>query len=163
VGTYFRRPAPLTLVGGGDINRCHARAEGNMMKSKRTSGKNYRITRNLQRKGEVKGKIYSMVENVYSVGKISSNTLLRIFSLTGAQMQNVTDFLFTRPRTEKFIPDLVESTSNLLVLWSRGLYIGKYPPMSFGGKNMKRRREKGGKCKRKGRKVKEKWRKGKEN
>jgi hypothetical protein len=35
----------------------------------------------------------------------------------------------------------------------RGLYIGKYPPpyqpMSFGGKNMKRRREKRGKCKRK--------------
>jgi hypothetical protein len=38
----------------------------------------------------------------------------------------------------------------------RGLYVGKYSPpgggyqlMSFGGKNMKRRREKGGKCKRK--------------
>jgi hypothetical protein len=40
----------------------------------------------------------------------------------------------------------------------RGLYFGKYPPpppggkyrlMSFGGKNMKRRREKRGKCKRK--------------
>jgi hypothetical protein len=26
---------------------------------------------------------------------------------------------------------------------------GKYQPMSFGGKNMKRQREKGGKCKRK--------------
>jgi hypothetical protein len=38
---------------------------------------------------------------------------------------------------------------------------GKYQPMSFGGKNMKRRREKGGKCKRKGRKGKEKGRKGK--
>jgi hypothetical protein len=32
----------------------------------------------------------------------------------------------------------------------RGLYIGKYPPMSFGWeKNMKKVREKGGKCKRK--------------
>jgi hypothetical protein len=39
----------------------------------------------------------------------------------------------------------------------RGLYIGKsprpwgkkYQPMSFGGKNMKRRKEKGVKCKRK--------------
>jgi hypothetical protein len=44
---------------------------------------------------------------------------------------------------------------------SRGLYIGKYPPpprgekyqpMSYGGKNMKRQREKGEKCKRKKRK-----------
>ncbi len=40
---------------------------------------------------------------------------------------------------------------------------GKYQPMSFGGKNMKRRREKGGKCKEKGRKGKEKGRKRKEN
>jgi hypothetical protein len=39
---------------------------------------------------------------------------------------------------------------------ARGLYIGKYPrgggeyqPISFGGKNMKRGREKGGKRKRK--------------
>jgi hypothetical protein len=40
----------------------------------------------------------------------------------------------------------------------RGQYIGKYPlptggggyqPMTFGGKNMKKRREKGGKCERK--------------
>jgi hypothetical protein len=41
----------------------------------------------------------------------------------------------------------------------RGLYIGKYPqyqPMSFGGKNMKRRREKEGKCKRKRKKGKRK-------
>jgi hypothetical protein len=45
-----------------------------------------------------------------------------------------------------------------------GLNIGKYPPpgegeyqqMSFGGKNMKRRREKGRKEKEKGRKGKEK-------
>ncbi len=35
--------------------------------------------------------------------------------------------------------------------------------MSSGGKNMKRRREKGGKCKRKMKKGKEKGRKGKEN
>jgi hypothetical protein len=40
---------------------------------------------------------------------------------------------------------------------------GEYRPMSFRGKNMKRRREKRGKCKRKGRKRKEKERKGKEN
>jgi hypothetical protein len=41
--------------------------------------------------------------------------------------------------------------------YSRGLYIEKYPPLGGGGisayviwgKNMKRRREKGGKCKRK--------------
>ncbi len=42
---------------------------------------------------------------------------------------------------------------------------GKYQPMSFGGKNMKREREKGGKCKRKRkkeeRKRKEKGRRGK--
>jgi hypothetical protein len=51
----------------------------------------------------------------------------------------------------------------------RGLYIGKYPPpsggekyqpMSFGGKNMKRRREKGGKCKRKWKKGERKRKKG---
>jgi hypothetical protein len=56
-------------------------------------------------------------------------------------------------------------------LKSRGLYIGKYSPpgkkkkyqpMSFGGKNMKRVREKGGKCNEKGRKRKEKGRKRKE-
>ncbi len=35
----------------------------------------------------------------------------------------------------------------------------KIPPMSFGGKNMKRRREKGGKFKRKRKKEKEKGRK----
>jgi hypothetical protein len=34
--------------------------------------------------------------------------------------------------------------------------------MSFGGKNMKRRREKEGKCKRKGRNGKEKGRRGKQ-
>jgi hypothetical protein len=33
---------------------------------------------------------------------------------------------------------------------------GEYQPMSFGGKNMKRRREKGGKCKRKRKKGKRK-------
>jgi hypothetical protein len=53
-----------------------------------------------------------------------------------------------------------------------GAYIYKYPPpgggeykpMSFGGKNMKRRREKGGKYKRKRKKRgKKKGRKGKEN
>ncbi len=37
---------------------------------------------------------------------------------------------------------------------------GEYQPMSFGGKNMKRGREKGGKCKIKGRKRKEEGRKG---
>jgi hypothetical protein len=48
-------------------------------------------------------------------------------------------------------------------MYSRGLYIGKYSPppggvgeyqpMSFGGKNMKRAREKSGKCKRKRKKM----------
>jgi hypothetical protein len=50
----------------------------------------------------------------------------------------------------------------------RGLYIGKYPPlergkyqpMSFGGKNLKRVREKGGKCKRKRKKEERKRKKG---
>jgi hypothetical protein len=37
---------------------------------------------------------------------------------------------------------------------------GEYQPMSFGGKNMKRRREKGGKCKRKSKKGKRKRKKG---
>jgi hypothetical protein len=47
----------------------------------------------------------------------------------------------------------------------RGLYIGKYPPrekyqpMSFGGKNMKRVREKWGKCKRKRKKEERKRKK----
>ncbi len=36
----------------------------------------------------------------------------------------------------------------------------KYQPMSFGGKNMKRRGEKGGKCKRKRKKGKRKSKKG---
>jgi hypothetical protein len=51
----------------------------------------------------------------------------------------------------------------------RGLYIGKYPrggglsPGSFEGKNMKKRREKGGKYKRKRKKGERKGRKGKEN
>jgi hypothetical protein len=40
---------------------------------------------------------------------------------------------------------------------------GGYQPRSFGRKNVKRRREKGGKCKRKERKGKEKGRKVKEN
>jgi hypothetical protein len=52
---------------------------------------------------------------------------------------------------------------------SRGLYIGKspplwgnkYQPMSFGGKNMKRRREKEGKSKRKRKKGERKLKKGK--
>jgi hypothetical protein len=50
---------------------------------------------------------------------------------------------------------------------TRGLYIGntsppggKYQPMSFGGKNMKRRREKGGKCKRERKKGESKRKKG---
>jgi hypothetical protein len=51
----------------------------------------------------------------------------------------------------------------------RGLYNGKYPPprgggeyqpMSFGGKNIKRPREKGRKCGRKGRKGERKRKKG---
>jgi hypothetical protein len=51
----------------------------------------------------------------------------------------------------------------------RGLYFGKYPPpgrggeyqpMSFGGKNMKRRRKKRGKCKRKRKKEERKRKKG---
>jgi hypothetical protein len=56
--------------------------------------------------------------------------------------------------------------TNVILSSFRGLYIGKYPPpqpMSFGGKNMKRRREKGENVKEKGRKEKEKGRKGKEN
>jgi hypothetical protein len=36
---------------------------------------------------------------------------------------------------------------------------GEYQPMSFGGKNMKRRRETGGKCKRKRKKGKRKSKK----
>ncbi len=40
---------------------------------------------------------------------------------------------------------------------------GGYQPMSFGGKNMKSRREKGENVKEKGRKGNEKGRKGKEN
>jgi hypothetical protein len=39
----------------------------------------------------------------------------------------------------------------------------KYQPMSFGGKNMKRRKEKMGKSKRKRKKVGRKRKKGKEN
>jgi hypothetical protein len=53
----------------------------------------------------------------------------------------------------------------------QGLYIGnspspppppggEYQPMSFGGKNMERKREKGGKCQRKRRKGKENEKKG---
>jgi hypothetical protein len=62
-------------------------------------------------------------------------------------------------------------SSHLISRFSRGLYIGKYPPppqggredikpMSFGGKNMKRRRENRGKCKRKRRKGERKRKKG---
>jgi hypothetical protein len=40
-------------------------------------------------------------------------------------------------------------------------YIGKYQQMSFGGKNMKRQREKGGKCKRKRKKGERKEERGK--
>jgi hypothetical protein len=58
-------------------------------------------------------------------------------------------------------------------LYIRGLYIGKYAPppppgegeyqsMSFGGKNMKRQREKGRKCKRKRKKGERKRKKGEE-
>jgi hypothetical protein len=39
---------------------------------------------------------------------------------------------------------------------------GKYQPMSFGGKNMKRQREKRGKCKRKRKNEERKRKKGKE-
>ncbi len=46
---------------------------------------------------------------------------------------------------------------NILPPW-RGK---KYQPMSFGGKNMKRPREKGGKCKRKRKKGKENEKRGK--
>jgi hypothetical protein len=63
---------------------------------------------------------------------------------------------------------MVSLSTRYLVV--RGLYIGKYlPPWRRGisadviwGKNMKRRREKEGKCKRKGRKGKEKGRRGKQ-
>jgi hypothetical protein len=37
---------------------------------------------------------------------------------------------------------------------------GEYQPMSFGGKNMKREREKGGKCRRKRKKEERKRKKG---
>jgi hypothetical protein len=57
---------------------------------------------------------------------------------------------------------------SLFSLGCRGLYIGKYPPplggeyqlMSFGGKNMKMGREKGGKCKRKRKKGERKMKQG---
>ncbi len=56
----------------------------------------------------------------------------------------------------------------LLCVSGRGLYIGKYPPPGggeisadvIGGKNMKRRREKGRKGKDKGRKGKENEKRG---
>jgi hypothetical protein len=53
----------------------------------------------------------------------------------------------------------------IILAWRKYPGGGKYQLMSFGGKNMKRRREKGGKCKRKRNKGKgkEKGRKGKEN
>jgi hypothetical protein len=44
--------------------------------------------------------------------------------------------------------------------WGGGV---KYQPMSFGGKYMKRVREKGGKCKRKRKKEERKRKKGEEN
>jgi hypothetical protein len=47
-----------------------------------------------------------------------------------------------------------------IYIYIRVLYIGKYQPMSFGGKNMKRRREKGGNIKEKGRKGKENEKRG---
>jgi hypothetical protein len=67
-----------------------------------------------------------------------------------------------------------EKPENAFILVQiRGLYIGKHPPTPqrkgknisrchLKRKNMKKGREKGGKCKRKGRKGKEKGRKGKE-
>ncbi len=58
--------------------------------------------------------------------------------------------------------------AQIYTLDRRGLYIGKYlppgggeyQPMSFGGKNMKIEREKGGKCKRKRKKRERKRKKG---
>jgi hypothetical protein len=70
-----------------------------------------------------------------------------------------------------FLPDQVVLTSRTQlasVVHSRGaLYShltllgggGKYQPMSFGGKNKKRPREKGGKCGRKGKKGEERGKK----
>jgi hypothetical protein len=56
----------------------------------------------------------------------------------------------------------------MLYRYPAGVYIlentppqgGEYQPMSFGGKNMKRGREKGGKCKRKRQKGERKKKKG---
>ncbi len=45
------------------------------------------------------------------------------------------------------------------VAWQLGARGKKYLPMSFGGKNMKRPREKGGKCGRKGKKKEERGKK----
>jgi hypothetical protein len=62
------------------------------------------------------------------------------------------------------------NTPETIYIYYRGLYIGKYlpppqggeyQPMSFGGKNTKRRREKGGKCKIKRKKRERKLEKGK--
>jgi hypothetical protein len=74
--------------------------------------------------------------------------------------------------TVKVSPQRLLLSLWLLINEQAGVYIlentlppggGKYQPMSFGGKNMKRRREKGGKCKRKRNKGKRKRKKGKEN
>jgi hypothetical protein len=67
------------------------------------------------------------------------------------------------------LPPIPQVDALFTSIISRGLYHGKYPrgreggeyqPMSFGRKNMKRGREKGGKCKRKGRKGKENEKRG---
>jgi hypothetical protein len=57
---------------------------------------------------------------------------------------------------------------NFFVQIFRAVYIGKYPwgeyqQMSFGGKKMKRKSEKGGKCKRKRKKGERKRKEGEEN
>ncbi len=49
------------------------------------------------------------------------------------------------------------------MFWKIPPWEEKYRLMSFGGKNMKRRREKRGKCKKKRKKEGKKERKGKEN
>jgi hypothetical protein len=52
----------------------------------------------------------------------------------------------------------------ILLCLHPGLYIGKYlPPMSVGGKYMKRRREIGGKCKRTRKKEERKRKRGEKN
>jgi hypothetical protein len=71
-------------------------------------------------------------------------------------------------RIKTYLNQQIPPSQNTSSQVGRGLYIGKYPfpregkyqPMSFGGKNMKSGREKGGKCKRKRKKAERKWKKG---